>query len=53
MTNTCLFCHKPVENDVKELLAFDSMGEVVKRLCHRGCYEALMVLGAIGMRAEE
>ena len=43
MPNPCFFCQKPAGNDVKELLALDSMGEVVKRLGHRGCYEALMV----------
>jgi hypothetical protein len=30
MTNTCLFCHKPVTDDIKRLPMMDGSGRVLK-----------------------
>ena len=44
MTNTCLFCHKPVTDDIKRLPMLDGSGQVTEKLVHRACHERLMAL---------
>jgi hypothetical protein len=44
VTNTCLFCHKPVTDDIKRLPMLDGSGQVTEKLVHRACHERLMAL---------
>jgi hypothetical protein len=44
MTNPCLYCHKPVTDDIKRLPMTDGSGRVTEKLVHRACHERLMAL---------
>lgn len=51
MTNPCLFCHKPVTDDIKRLPMTDGSGRVTEKLVHRACHERL--LAALKARIEK
>lgn len=42
MTDKCLFCHQPVDDDIKLLTKVNNQGHVVTAVCHKSCYERVM-----------